>query len=701
MDALVDKPANGGRSKPGRPKTLTISPRRVVIPPNPEDKFKVWVLLLLSVFVCIPPLFISLDVPDATRTMEKISLLSSQETWLRQQSGESDAWLVPSWNGRDRVNKPPMVVWLNMLAWTGLDVESADPDTLIHRARLLAAALVLVALGATFWAGMSLGDLRVATLGTLIAGTSLLLIRQGRVASYDTHLLAWTAVASAAGFWAMRPLKKINRVPRRVIGWLIAGVALGFAVLTKGPIALVFVVAPLVAAIFISKHRRLSNSLGFFFALCLGLLIAGPWYLYVLDRIRDAVGSLTHEFAAQRTEFQVPWYYLGLIGLVFPWSMWLVGALFQPWLRARGEQRRQWLIAWCWFVGIFVVLSIPGAKQQRYIVPILPAFGILVAQLWGHHAQLASEGMVDAGVNMLRVPHWVMLILVSVALPVFLIMQPGLVESGTMDQLELADVPWWLAIIVGGVLTGLAVLGMRWHFQWKPSLAALATVVWMLVAGTFVVHRYVRSHHGENPYRAAAEQVATEVNGDLMFYLKMDDNDVEPNEEFLIYTQSVVKPVVPDQVSVLLNEFLETVYIIIRDDPMHRELMAGLGLIHVLDFQDDKDQHRQLYCRYLPDEDVVESTPPVVVPDEPSTPSEPDTTALEAADPAAGQAQVLPSVTVEDSPEPANVNQNHVGQPIPLAPEPVTVPSPGELLRPQGPPKPESKDIERETESEL
>ena len=98
----------------------------------------------------------------------------------------------------------------------------------------------------------------------------------------------------------MRPLKKINRVPRRVIGWFIAGIALGAAVLTKGPIALVFVIVPLGGAIFISKHRRLGNSLGFFFALCLGLLIAGPWYMYVLDRIQTSVGSLTHEFAAQR-----------------------------------------------------------------------------------------------------------------------------------------------------------------------------------------------------------------------------------------------------------------------------------------------------------------------------------------------------------------------------------------------------------------
>jgi 4-amino-4-deoxy-L-arabinose transferase-like glycosyltransferase len=60
---------------------------------------------------------------------------------------------------------------------------------------------------------------------------------------------------------------------------------------------------------------------------------------------------------------------------------WLIGALFQPWVRAKGERRRHLLIAWLWFLGLLIVLSIPGANQQRYLLPIMPAVGLLVGVL--------------------------------------------------------------------------------------------------------------------------------------------------------------------------------------------------------------------------------------------------------------------------------------------------------------------------------
>lgn len=75
--------------------------------------------------------------------MAKIALASSQEA-LARNSGHTDvltesrkpvtettlphdawAWLVPSWNGRARVNKPPLLVWINLLAWSGLDPATA------------------------------------------------------------------------------------------------------------------------------------------------------------------------------------------------------------------------------------------------------------------------------------------------------------------------------------------------------------------------------------------------------------------------------------------------------------------------------------------------------------------------------------------------------------------------------------------------
>ena len=102
------------------------------------------VLLFLAVVVYSVPTLWKLGVSDSMYHMENMTLLPSQETWIRQQHGDLDAWLTPSMRGRPRIRKPPMVIWLHMLSWTGLDADTVDPAVLTTRARLVAWSLGLM-----------------------------------------------------------------------------------------------------------------------------------------------------------------------------------------------------------------------------------------------------------------------------------------------------------------------------------------------------------------------------------------------------------------------------------------------------------------------------------------------------------------------------------------------------------------------------
>lgn len=582
-------------------------PRRVVIPPDPHNRRHIWLMLVISLLVCLLPLVIDLGAADTTRTMEKITLLTSRETWQTSVSEGIEAAMLPTWNGRPRIAKPPLNVWMNMLAWSDLDPQTVNADTLVWRARIVGVIMALIALAATFWAGMSLGDVRVASLATMVTGTMLIFMRQGRIGSYDTHLLGWATLAVASGLWAMRPLKPTSRLGRRVLGWLFAGLALGAGTLCKDQIAVVVVVLPLLATIVLTRHRRIDNIIGLLFALGLGYLFYAPWFLFIQENVPDAVELIGRNLRAGRREFQPPWYYLGLFGLVFPWTVWLIGALFQPFVRAAGERRRQLLIAWLWFVVLFVFFSIPGAKQQRYIVPLLPAAGLMVAQVWSWHAQQASEGRQDTGVNVLRIPHWIMLLGGSIALPLMLVWDEPIVDwlniqfqqwgwHAELDHLYFPDMPVALAALIGLVMLSLAVMGAYWHAQWKPTLAALATVLWMVVAGATGMSAYANSVSSQNEWRADAEDVAQLIGGHDVYYLVTDRaKDVEPNEEFLFYTGRVVPPLSPDD----LDRTMRTtwpLYVIIRDFPANRQAMDERGFAHVRDFlDDDNPPGRRLY----------------------------------------------------------------------------------------------------------
>lgn len=571
--------------------------KRVPLPTGSGMKLRMWVWLFLSVMLCLPPLVIELGVPKTTFTMEKIALLSSRETWQHQRSGRSDAWLVPTWNDQPRVNKPPMVVWLNMLAWSDLDPQTVDPQLLVWRARLLAVGMVMLGLIGTYWLSYSIGGVRVAAMATLIVGSCYIMLRHGRLATYDIHLFAWTTLSIAGGLWAMRPLRPVNWTGRRVLGWLFAGIALGAAIMTKGPVAALFMAVPLALAIAVCPQRRVGNAIGLLFALLAGALLAAPWYMYVIEKFPDAFKLMEHEYAARRAERQTTFYYLLIFVLAFPWTVYLIGAMPQPFVRAAGEHRRRLLIGWTWFIGMMVILAIPDAKQDRYLLPLLPAVGVLVAQLWAYQAYLADENLPDPGVNILRIPHWLMLIIGSLALPAFVIYQNDLIARGWLKDVELPGVGLPLAIGVGVALLAVALFGAIQHWRWKPVHAFGATFVWILIAGSFVQASYVHSHHGRYDPAADARKLAAVAGDDPVYCFYDPAQDARPDakspgnfwpeENFLFYAGRSIHTVTEDELAALAAK---PCYIMLRldDKATNAGKLTFHGFTPVFDFSDGR-----------------------------------------------------------------------------------------------------------------
>lgn len=616
------KPAD---SSPPQPQLVDAQPRRVEMPPGRRDKLRTWGLGLVLVLMCLSPYLIELGVAQPGRSMEKIALASSQETWMRIAGGrhhlygwpetvettgqgrtapDRNAWLVPSWNGRPRVNKPPMLVWLNVLAWTGLDPATVSTQTLMHRARLVGVLLIGLALASTFWAGYSIGRLRTAALAVLVTGSFLFMIKQGRIASYDTHLLGWVTLSVAAGLWAIRPLKPDNWISRRVGGWVICGVALGAAILAKGPLALLYMGWPLAATIAVIPRRRLGNIMGLLFAVMLGLLVAAPWYMYIIEQMPGSWQTMLTEYKAERANSEPFWFYLVVFALVLPWTVWLIGALAQPWLRARGEYRRQLLVAWLWFVGLVVIFSFPDAKKERYILPALPAAGLLIAQLWAWHGDLADHRQKDPGINLLRLPHWLGIAFASLVIAPFWAFQDSITQwlaeriGKPLDPPEFGHLDWWVLAPWGVVLAVLCVMGIRWHWRWKPVHAAVVTALWALILMTVAYASYVHSPHGVNPVCEDGRMVRSKI-GHYEFrflYDRSQDHqpkhrrgagNFEPNEEFLFYVRRVIEPIQPSH----LDEYARRpAFVMVRYDKPGRnaQRMDALGYTHVTDFDDGR-----------------------------------------------------------------------------------------------------------------
>lgn len=558
-----------------------------------------WLILLLILVVSAIPMLVVVGRSDSKRTMENIAVLSAQETWLRQHGwqdipADPEAWLMPTRNGNPRIVKPPLVIWLDMLAWSDLTPADSTAQQLIGRARVVSVIMGLLTVAGVYWIGLVLGDRKLAIMSALAAGTCLFLQRQARIASYDIHMVGWATLAVASAIWAMRPFGPTPALWRTLAGWGLAGVALAGAYMSKGPLALLVGAAPVLCTIFVVKDNWRRHVKGLVGMLLVAALLTLPWYLYLWVEVRNTAAALLHEYKAERKEFQPPYYYFGLLGLVLPWSIWLVAGLTQPFMRASGEHRRKLMIAWVWFVFLFVAFSLPGAKQQRYILPIVPAAALLIGQLWRYHEALAQRGETDPGVNLLRIPHWIGVVGASLLVWPFFVSQGWMVKRGWFETMPIGDVPQGFAAAIGAVLTVLAILGAWWHFKWKPMRAAVVMGAWSLVLMLLVWYAWSTGDRGFHPVRAPAQKFSEIVDGAAVGYFKHRKYPLSPNEEFLLYARRILPPVRPTEAEDF-GRSAEHVYVLAPQAGDARRVLRRSGYERVRAFQHDYDEVLDLW----------------------------------------------------------------------------------------------------------
>lgn len=559
--------------------------------------------MMLTLAACTPVLVVSLDVADPHHTMENIALLSSQETWLRQIGwhdipADAKAFWMPTRNGEPRIVKPPMLVWLHMLAWSDLTPAGSNTTQLTHRARLVAAGLGLVMLGSIFWCGRTLGDLRLAVLATLIAGSTWFFQRQARSASYDIHLAAWATLAVASGLWAIAPGQAMPAAGRRVVGWLVCCLALIMAWLSKGPLSLVLVLLPLTAALCLERRHWRPHVIGMVGAVVVAAAVVLPWFRYAWAVAEEAAATWRHEFLAPRPEFQPPYYYLGLLGLMLPWTIWLIAGLFHPWMRGEPGARQRLMVAWLWFVLLFVFFSIPPAKQQRYILPIVPAAALLAARVFADHAALAKAGRPDPGARLLQWPHWMCLLAASLMLPLLIAAQPILIGRGWLGEPFSASMPWPAAAAWSAGLIAIAALGAWRHLGRHDAWhGGLATAAWALLLTTVWWPMYVRGPHRVHPIRAEAQRVVEVVGDAPLRHLRLSRQTEGLNEEFLFFARRIAPEVTPQQLETFASQSRRPFFVLADADSAEEQWLREHGYEPVLDYHHDKNAPQRVWRR--------------------------------------------------------------------------------------------------------
>ncbi|MEM1068751.1 MAG: glycosyltransferase [Planctomycetota bacterium] len=227
-------------------------------------------------------------------------------------------WILPQLNFQAYYDKPPLLYWLCAIAFQMFGISETS-------ARLVPALAALGTLASTMYFGSRLFDRRTGLIAGVVLALSAGFAFHSRYLLLDGVLTLFVSLALLTAFCAVQPSNH-NRSKRVAIGWwMISAACVGLAFLTKGPVAVVLWLPPVLAFTWLSKGPIQPGWRHYAVAGCVVSLIATPWFAMVHQRDSHFLMEFFYTHNASRFGGQFHnrpfWYFVPVLLIAgHPWS---------------------------------------------------------------------------------------------------------------------------------------------------------------------------------------------------------------------------------------------------------------------------------------------------------------------------------------------------------------------------------------------
>jgi 4-amino-4-deoxy-L-arabinose transferase-like glycosyltransferase len=315
--------------------------------------------------------------------------------WIARDMMESGDWITPRLYGSPWFEKPPLYYWGAALSFKLFGVSETT-------ARLPSAFAALLATLSLAWLAWRVYGSTTARWLLILLPSTAGMIGFSHSAATDMPFSAMLtcAMVPAAVLLGMVPsagataesdhdyVPEISKSTTLVTAALF-GLFLGYAMLAKGPAAIILSGGAVVCWAAHTKRWKDTLRLLHPVAIAVFCVVALPWYVLCAIRNPDflRVFIFEHNFKRFLTpEFQhiQPfWYYGGIVLIAFlPWTPALLWAVLVGIRRIFSGERlsamTSFLLAWSVFCVLFFTIS--RSKLPGYILPAIPAIGLLLAR---------------------------------------------------------------------------------------------------------------------------------------------------------------------------------------------------------------------------------------------------------------------------------------------------------------------------------
>ena len=305
--------------------------------------------------------------------------------WIARDMVESGDWVTPRLYGQPWFEKPVLYYWGAALSFKLFGVSEAA-------ARLPGAISALLATLAMAWLTWRAYNGETARWLLLLLPTTVGMIGFSHAAATDMPFAGMLSIAMVfaailLGLTRNPDLPIVPGKPGRVL--ISFGFFLGLAVLAKGPAAIILAGGAVLLWATLTKRWRDALQCLHPAAIVSFCVTALPWYIICSRRNPDffRIFIIEHNFKRYLTpEFQhiQPfWYYIPILLIAFaPWTLALIWSAVYGALRVLPARQPSaiTLLLLCWSGFCIVFFSISKSKLPGYILPAIPAIGLLLAR---------------------------------------------------------------------------------------------------------------------------------------------------------------------------------------------------------------------------------------------------------------------------------------------------------------------------------
>jgi 4-amino-4-deoxy-L-arabinose transferase-like glycosyltransferase len=303
--------------------------------------------------------------------------------WIARDMLESADWVTPRLYGKPWFEKPPLFYWGAAASFKLFGVSEAA-------ARLPSAISALLATLALAWLALRLYGAETARWLLLLLPATVGMIGFSHAAATDMPFSGMLSIAMVCAAVVLGLTRNENTpiLPRTPwLALILFGFFLGLAVLAKGPAAIILSGGAIFFWALFTKRWRDAFRLFHPAALASFCLTALPWYILCARRNPDffRIFIIEHNFKRYLTpEFQhiQPfWYYLPVLLVAFlPWTATLLWTAFEGSLQLVRTKKisPHFLFLLSWSVFVIVFFSLSRSKLPGYILPAIPAIGVIV-----------------------------------------------------------------------------------------------------------------------------------------------------------------------------------------------------------------------------------------------------------------------------------------------------------------------------------